>query len=33
MESTRLRGEAYLMLHDGKHAAAEFQKYIDHPAR
>ena len=25
-----LRGEAYLMLHDGKHAAAEFQKYIDH---
>jgi eukaryotic-like serine/threonine-protein kinase len=27
-----LRGEAYLMLHDGKHAAAEFQKYIDHYA-
>jgi eukaryotic-like serine/threonine-protein kinase len=27
-----LRGEAYLMLHDGKHAAAEFQKYIDHRA-
>jgi len=25
-----LRGEAYLMQHDGKHAAAEFQKYIDH---
>ena len=25
-----LRGEAYLMLHDGKHAATEFQKYIDH---
>jgi hypothetical protein len=25
-----LRGEAYLTLHDGKHAAAEFQKYIDH---
>ena len=27
-----LRGEAYLMLHDGKHAATEFQKYIDHRA-
>jgi len=27
-----VRGEAYLMLHDGKHAAAEFQKYIDHRA-
>jgi hypothetical protein len=25
-----LRGEAYLMLHDGHHAAAEFQKFIDH---
>jgi len=25
-----LRGEAYLMLHDGTHAAAEFQKFIDH---
>jgi eukaryotic-like serine/threonine-protein kinase len=25
-----LRGEAYLMLHDGNRAAAEFQKYIDH---
>ena len=25
-----LRGEAYLMLHDGKAAAAEFQKFIDH---
>jgi len=24
-----LRGEAYLMLHDGKRAAAEFHKYID----
>ncbi len=24
-----LRGEAYLMLHDGKRAATEFQKYID----
>jgi len=25
-----LRGEAYLMLHDGKAAAAEYQKFIDH---
>jgi DNA-binding winged helix-turn-helix (wHTH) protein/tetratricopeptide (TPR) repeat protein len=25
-----LRGEAYLMLHDGKAAANEFQKFIDH---
>ena len=25
-----LRGEAYLMLHDAKGAAAEFQKFIDH---
>jgi tetratricopeptide (TPR) repeat protein len=25
-----LRGEAYLMLHDDKAAAAEFQKFIDH---
>jgi eukaryotic-like serine/threonine-protein kinase len=25
-----LRGEAYLMLHDGSSAAAEFQKFIDH---
>ena len=24
------RGEAYLMLHDGTRAAAEFQKFIDH---
>jgi hypothetical protein len=24
-----LRGEAYLMLHDDKAAAAEFQKFID----
>jgi predicted Zn-dependent protease len=24
------RGEAYLMLHDGNAAAAEFQKFIDH---
>jgi serine/threonine protein kinase/Tfp pilus assembly protein PilF len=27
-----LRGEAYLMLHDGNRAAAEFQKFIDHRA-
>ncbi len=26
-----VRGEAYLTLHDGKAAAAEFQKFIDHP--
>jgi predicted Zn-dependent protease len=25
-----VRGEAYLMLHDGNAAAAEFQKFIDH---
>jgi eukaryotic-like serine/threonine-protein kinase len=25
-----LRGEAYLMLHDGNRAASEFQKFIDH---
>jgi eukaryotic-like serine/threonine-protein kinase len=25
-----LRGEAYLMLHDGNAAAAEFQKFFDH---
>ena len=25
-----LRGEAYLMLHEGNSAAAEFQKFIDH---
>jgi serine/threonine protein kinase/tetratricopeptide (TPR) repeat protein len=25
-----LRGEAYLMLHDGNRAAEEFQKFIDH---
>jgi tetratricopeptide (TPR) repeat protein/predicted Ser/Thr protein kinase len=25
-----LRGEAYLMLHDGNRAAVEFQKFIDH---
>jgi eukaryotic-like serine/threonine-protein kinase len=26
-----MRGEAFLMLHDGNRAAAEFQKFIDHP--
>jgi hypothetical protein len=25
-----IRGEAYLMLHDGNRATAEFQKFIDH---
>jgi DNA-binding winged helix-turn-helix (wHTH) protein/Flp pilus assembly protein TadD len=25
-----LRGQAYLMLHDGNRAAAEFQKFVDH---
>ena len=25
-----VRGEAYLMLHDGNRAAAEFQKALDH---
>ena len=25
-----VRGEAYLALHDGKSAAAEFQKFVDH---
>jgi len=25
-----LRGDGYLMLHDGNRAAAEFQKFIDH---
>src|SRR5208337_4397719 len=25
-----LRGQAYLMLHDGNRAAAEFQKFIDY---
>jgi hypothetical protein len=25
-----LRGEAYLLLHDGNRAAAEFQRFIDH---
>ena len=30
MIAVYLRGEAYLMLHDSNHAAAEFQKFIDH---
>jgi predicted Zn-dependent protease len=30
MVAVYLRGEAYLMLHDGNRAAAEFQKFIDH---
>jgi cytochrome c-type biogenesis protein CcmH/NrfG len=25
-----VRGKAYLMLHDGNYATAEFQKFIDH---
>ena len=25
-----IRGEAYLLLHQGKEAAAEFQKFLDH---
>jgi hypothetical protein len=28
---TYVRGEAYLALHQGSHAAAEFQKILDHP--
>ena len=28
---TYLRGLSYLQLHDGKRAAAEFQKLLDHP--
>jgi hypothetical protein len=30
MSPPYVRGEAYLMLHDGNRAAAEFQKFIDH---
>jgi tetratricopeptide (TPR) repeat protein len=30
LEPVYLRGDAYLMLHDGNRAAAEFQKFIDH---
>ena len=31
--AVHLRGQAYLMLHDGTHAAAEFQKFIDYRGR
>ncbi len=31
MFSAFLRGEAYLQIHDGKSAAAEFQKVVGHP--
>jgi hypothetical protein len=31
MYSVYLRGEAYLQAHQGKEAAAEFQKILDHP--
>jgi hypothetical protein len=27
-----IRGEAYLAAHQGKEAAAEFQKFLDHPS-
>ena len=30
LQPVYLRGEAYLMLHDGNRAAAEYQKFIDH---
>jgi DNA-binding winged helix-turn-helix (wHTH) protein/tetratricopeptide (TPR) repeat protein len=30
LQPVYLRGEAYLMLHDGNRAVAEFQKFIDH---
>jgi eukaryotic-like serine/threonine-protein kinase len=30
MNRVYVRGQAYLMLHDGHRAAAEFQKFIDH---
>jgi eukaryotic-like serine/threonine-protein kinase len=29
--SAYLRGQAYLLAHDGTAAAAEFQKLLDHP--
>ena len=32
LASVYLRGEAYLMLHDGNRAVVEFQKFIDHRA-
>ena len=31
MRSTYTRGNAYLALHKGSEAAAEFQKIVDHP--
>ena len=31
MYPTYLRGEAYLMLHNREAAAAEFQKFVEHP--
>jgi DNA-binding winged helix-turn-helix (wHTH) protein/tetratricopeptide (TPR) repeat protein len=31
MYTTYLRGEAYLQLHEGKEAARQFQKILDHP--
>jgi serine/threonine protein kinase/DNA-binding winged helix-turn-helix (wHTH) protein/tetratricopeptide (TPR) repeat protein len=33
MCTPNLRGDAYLMLHDGNAAATEFQKFIDHRTR
>jgi len=31
LDPVYLPGQAYLLQHDGKAAAAEFQKIIDHP--
>jgi hypothetical protein len=31
MYTTYLRGEAYLQAHQGKEAAAQFRKILDHP--
>jgi len=31
-QQTRQRGQAYLLLHQGKEAAGEVQKFIDHRA-
>jgi predicted Zn-dependent protease len=31
LKATASRGQAYLMLHNGSAAAAEFQKFLDHP--
>jgi predicted Zn-dependent protease len=30
-EQAYVRGQAFLVMHRGREAAAEFQKYIDHP--